>query len=187
MSRQSAARACRRPASASRAWKISAFTLSFAHVEGGRDLLVREVAQLGEHQRRALVVGQPGDIAEDLAEVLATLDVGGRGAGRTRLAHVVECDLVPPRAKHRQAAVPGDRVQPRLELHAPVALTQMAVGGDEHVLERVLGLLARAQHVLAEAEQCPVMAVIDRLERTLVAAPEAHGPVVRLRQHAASP
>jgi hypothetical protein len=86
--------------------------------------------------------GAAREIAQDLTEVLAALGVGGRGAGRLRLGHMIERDLVAPHAEHRQAAVPCDRVQPRLELYSPAPLTKLAVRGDEHVLERVLGLLA---------------------------------------------
>jgi hypothetical protein len=56
----------------------------------------------------------------------------------------------------------------------------VTVRGDEHLLEGVLRLLVRAQHVAAEAEQRPVVAVVDRLERLLVAAPQrGHQPFIR--------
>ena len=47
---------------------------------------------------------------------------------------------------------------------------ELAVGGQERVLDRVLGLLDRAEHVPAEAEHAAVVAVEDRLERRLGAA-----------------
>src|SRR6185436_4440842 len=52
-------------------------------------------------------------------------------------------------------------------------------GGEEGVLERVLGLLARAEHVPAEAEDRAVVAVEERLEGGLVAgAHERHETLV---------
>jgi hypothetical protein len=33
-------------------------------VQDRRDLLLRQIAELGEHERRALVVGQAGDVAQ---------------------------------------------------------------------------------------------------------------------------
>ena len=46
------------------------------------------------------------------------------------------------------------------------------MGGDEGLLERVLGLVARAEHVAAEGEDAGVVAVVEHLERGLVPAPE---------------
>ena len=45
-----------------------------------------------------------------------------------------------------------------------VGAHQVAVGRHEGVLERVLGLLGRSQHVTAEAEDAAVVAVVDDLE-----------------------
>ena len=142
-------------------------------VEGGRDLLLGEVAELGEHQRRALLVGQAGDVAQQILEVLAQLDrVREREAVAARLVHVVQRERLAPRPQHREAAVAGDRVEPGLEIDLRAPLAEMVVRGDEHALEGVLGLLVRAQHVAAEAQQRSVVAVIDRLERRLVTAPQ---------------
>ena len=57
-------------------------------------------------------------------------------------------------------------------MKGPGIPAQVPVGGDEHVLEGVLRLLARAEHVPAEAEEPVVVAVVDRLERALVAPPQ---------------
>ena len=48
------------------------------------------------------------------------------------------------------------------------SLAQGPMGAQEALLERVLGLLARAEHVAAEAEQRAVVAVVEHLERALV-------------------
>ena len=48
-----------------------------------------------------------------------------------------------------------------------------AIGGQERVLHDVLGLLARAEHVLAERQQLAVVRVVERLERRVI--PSARG------------
>src|SRR3712207_9226035 len=65
-------------------------------------------------------------------------------------------------AQHREAAVARDRVEPRLEVDRLVRAAQVAVGGDEGVLEGVLGLVARSEHVPAEGEDPPVVPVVDQ-------------------------
>ena len=47
------------------------------HVDHRGDLGMGEVADLGEHERGALVVGQPRDVAQQRAQVRALLDAGG--------------------------------------------------------------------------------------------------------------
>jgi hypothetical protein len=44
------------------------------------------------------------------------------------------------------------------------------VGGDECLLERVLGLVARPEHVAAVGQDRCVVAVVEDLERGLIAA-----------------
>jgi hypothetical protein len=45
--------------------------------------------------------------------------------------------------------------------------------GEEHELQRVLGLLAAAEHVAAEGEQVTVVAVVDDLEGRVVTRAQA--------------
>ena len=71
--------------------------------------------------------------------------------------------------EHREAAVAGDGEQPRAQLVGRALGDQRAVGAQEGLLERVLALVLGAEHVPAEAEQRPVMAVVDGLEGALVA------------------
>jgi hypothetical protein len=52
------------------------------HVDHPRDLRVREVADLREHERGALVVGQARDVAQQLAQLRAALDTGAEAVGR---------------------------------------------------------------------------------------------------------
>ena len=56
--------------------------LARAHAEHAATSDVRQVAELGQQQRRALVVGQPREVGEELAQVLAPLDLGGEALGR---------------------------------------------------------------------------------------------------------
>ena len=151
-----------------------------AHAEDGRDLLVGLVAELEEDQRGALVVGQALQLGHQLAQVGAPLDVGGHaldrpGAVRDR----VDGDLGAARTQHRQAAVAGDRVQPRAQVDVAAAAAQRPVRRGEAVLQGVLGLLATAQHLPAEGEQPAVVAVVDDLEGVVVAGAHASDePVV---------
>ena len=46
------------------------------------DLVVRHVAELREHERGALLLGQAGDVAQQVAQVLSALDLGGEVLGR---------------------------------------------------------------------------------------------------------
>ena len=139
-------------------------------VEHRGDLVVRDGAELGEHQRGPLVLGQRRDVAEQLADVLAPLRLGRQVLGGRRV-ELVERQLAAG-AQHREAAVARDRVEPRPELDLRSAAHEVAVGGHERVLDRVLRLVGRGQHVAAEREDAAVVAVIDRLEGRL--APAAH-------------
>ena len=76
------------------------------------------------------------------------------------------------RAQRGQAAVAGDRVQPRLELDRLVARDKIAVCRHERLLDGVLGLDLRPEHVAAEREDAAVVAVVDGLERRFVATPD---------------
>jgi hypothetical protein len=108
-------------------------------------------------------------VVQEVAQVLALLDLGGQPGRRL----VLELSgLLAPRAEHRQAAVARDRVQPGLELDLAVVGEQARVGRGEGVLDSVLGLVARAEHVAAEGEDAAVVAVVGHLERDLVAAPD---------------
>jgi hypothetical protein len=69
----------------------------------------------------------------------------------------------------RHAAVARDRVEPGAQLDVADAAAQRAVGRGEAVLQRVLGLLTAAEHLPAEGEQAAVVAVVDDLERCVVA------------------
>jgi hypothetical protein len=64
----------------------------------------------------------------------------------------------------------GDRVQPGLEVDRPLVAQQLPVSGRERVLDGVLGLLARAEQMPAEAEDGSAVALEGDLEGGFVAA-----------------
>ena len=107
---------------------------------------------------------------EELPKVGPVLDLLAE-AGRRNALEVV-ARLLAPRAQDREAAVARDRVDPGLEADRLVAPDDVGVCGDEGLLESVLRLVAGAEHVPAVREDGRVVAVVEHLERSLVAAPE---------------
>ena len=149
--------------------------------EDVRDLLVVEVAQLGEDERGALVVAERVQVVDQGLEVGALLDLGGQthGDGQGGL-DLGERHDVAPRPQEGQAAVARDREQPGPQHDRPLVRPQRAVRGDEGVLERVLGLVGGAEQMPAERQQGPVMAVVQRLEGAVVAGAHArHQSLIR--------
>ncbi len=67
-----------------------------------------------------------------------------------------------------QAAVAGDPVEPRPRVDLPPVGEHRLVRGDEYLLEHVLGVLRRADHVPAEGQQARLVAVEEDLEGALV-------------------
>ena len=103
-----------------------------------RDLGVREVTGLGEQERLALLGGQLGEVAQQLAQLRAPLDLLGQ-PGCGELGKFV---LLAPGAQHRQAAVARDREEPRLEGDLALVLRlEVAPRCRECVLNGVLRLL----------------------------------------------
>ena len=113
--------------------------------------------------------GRPREVGDQLAQVGAAADVVGEPVER-RLELVDGDGGVAARGQQRAAAVAGDREQPRPHRVGHAAGAQRAVGAQEGLLERVLAVLAVADHVAAEREQRRVVAVVERLEGALVAA-----------------
>ena len=138
-----------------------------AHADHLGDLLVREVGQLCQHERRALIMGQALDVRDQRPQIGPRLHLLAQPLRRQ--ARRVDVGLEPASAEQREAAVARDRVQPRPEVRRRPALAQRPVGAQEGLLQRVLGLLASAHHVAAEAQQGAVVAVVEDLERPLVA------------------
>ena len=137
------------------------------------DLLVAHRVDLAEQESRALGLGKVRDVLEQAAELLAVLHALERGDAihvRHRV-HRVDAVRGGP-AKVVEAAVARDPVEPGA--HSDVALVgdHRVVGGDEHLLEHVFRVLCRAQHLAAEAQEPGLVALDQRIEGVLMAAPD---------------
>ena len=75
-------------------------------------------------------------------------------------------------AKVVQAAVARDPVEPRARVDRPVVGDHRVERRGEDLLEHVLGVLGRAEHVAAERQQPRLVALDERLERAVLAAPD---------------
>src|SRR5204862_7960136 len=71
-----------------------------------------------------------------------------------------------------EAAVPGDAVEPGPRVDRPLVGEDRVVGGREDVLQDVLGVFLRAEHVAAEGEEPGPVAREENLEGGVVAVPE---------------
>jgi hypothetical protein len=108
--------------------------------------------------------------------------VGRRGAA-VALEHVhrvLARGLRP--AQMVQGAIARDPVQPGTRVDRPLVRADRVEGGREDLLEHVLGVLLRAEHVPAECEQPRLVALHQRLEGAVVpAAGERDQPLVGLQ------
>ena len=119
------------------------------------DLVVGEGVDLAQQQRGALRLGQCVDVGDQLAEALAREDLlAGRGCRCRRSA----C----PSSRRRSREARRRWLSERLRAiryshgsHVDLALVgeDRVERGREDLLEDVLGVLARAEHVPAEGEQ----------------------------------
>jgi hypothetical protein len=80
-----------------------------------------------------------------------------------------------PRGQQGEAAIAGDREQPRAHRVGRRAVAQRAVRPQEGLLQHILGVVEAAEHVAAERQQWCVMPFVDRLERTRVALAHERG------------
>ena len=168
--------------SAVRAWKTSALTFAGGQPSTRAMSAWPRSPELGEHERLALVVGQPRQVAQQLAQLGAALDVRGQPVERRLEILGRERGLAPGR-EHGEAAVARDRVEPRAHPVGRAPAGQRAVGADERLLQRVLAVLAVAEHVAAEGEQRRRVPVVQRLEGVRV--PRADQPGQPLVVHPA--
>ncbi len=141
--------------------------------EGGGELRIAHSGELAHQQGRALLLGEAADIGHEPSQRLAPLGLGDRvldrcpdqldqlGSGWCRAPQLVD------------AAVVGDAVEPCPEREIAIVRPQARVGADEHVLERVLGVVARARQHLARIREQPLaVPVVDDAERLIVPGPE---------------
>ena len=139
-----------------------------AHSEHGRDFRLAQPVELGEHERGALALGKLAQVREHVADLVAHLEFVVGVAVQRGLA--VELDPRVALAQRGQAAVAGDREQPRPQRHGALVGEQRPVGRGERGLHRILGIVPRGEHVQAERQEARGVAVVEDLERRGVAA-----------------
>ncbi len=126
------------------------------------DLRMGEGVELGEHKRCSLLVRQLPHVADEVTEVLAGLNLGCEALGLDLLE--LGDRLLTPRTEDRVAAVTRDREQPGAQVDLLVRRHEVAVGGGERVLDGILRLVGIAEHVPAERQDRPMMAIVGCLE-----------------------
>ena len=84
-------------------------------------------------------------------------DLGGRWGGPAQLV---------------DAAVVGHPEQPRAEREPSLARAQSGVRADEHILQRVFGILPAWEHLPRVGQQPLLVAVVNDPERLVVPGPE---------------
>jgi hypothetical protein len=136
-----------------------------ADLDGGDGLL--QLADVGDQLAKALAAQHA--VAGGHA-VIGEVDVHRVHPDRAGAAQVVE------------RAVARDAIQPGAHVDLALVGEDGVEGGGENLLQHVLGVLARAQHVADEGEQPCLVARAQRLEgRVLPAACQRDEPLVGLQ------
>ena len=145
-SSQDSSRASAASASETRARTSSDFTDRDGRLHRLGDLLIGQGVHLAQDERCLLSLGQVVDVADQQPELLALVHlVGGGGAVLGEVVvHRVHADRLGS-AQMVQAPVAGDPVQPRTDVDRPVVGEDRVERGGHHLLEDVLGILARAR------------------------------------------
>ena len=132
--------------------------------EGNGKLLVGEAAELAQQQRVPLLLRQLGDRAPERGEVGAARRLLHRIAEASFHVDVLDGErLAHPRPRACPALVARDRCEPRCRLARLGAVEQRPVGGEEHLLRRVLRLGPVAQQDAAEPGDHPSVAAVQLL------------------------
>ncbi len=134
-------------------------------LHGLGDLVVGESVDLAQQQGGALRLGELVDVGYQLAEALAAehLVAGGDAVLGEVDVHAVHADGGGA-AQMVEGAVAGDAVEPGPHVDLALVCEHGVEGGGEHLLEDVLGVLTRAEHVAAEGQQARLVARAERLE-----------------------
>ena len=136
-----------------------------------RDLLIRQRVHLAQHECRTLRLRQMPDVLDEQAELLPLVDLLARrlpGVGKMRVHRVHADRRVAPQVVQR--AVARNAIEPRPCVDLARVGEDRVERGREDLLEDVLGVLARAEHVAAERQQPRLVARDQRFERRLLAA-----------------
>ena len=86
-------------------------------------------------------------------------------------------------AQRVEAPVGGDPVEPRAHRRAALEPVEALPGGQQRVLQRVLGVLERAEHPVAVHLQLPAVRLGQRAERLAVAGPRPGDQLGRHQLH----
>ena len=138
--------------------------------EGLGDLLMAQGVEFGQNECSSLLAGQAAHVDDEVPQVLAPLNLT-REAVCDRLVEVGRGPLT-LRSQDRVAPVAGDREQPGSEVDRLLRGDEVAVRGQEGVLNGVLGLLGVAEHVASEGENPAMVAVVHGLECRRTALPD---------------
>ena len=145
-------------------------------VQAPGDLLVGEAVERAHHEHVALALGQPVDVADQRSRLGAARELVRQLRGHGR--HAVELDVA-DRAGAAAAQLVDARVvrepqQPGARLERDDATAQRGVHAQEHVLQHVVGIVARGveQSGRLAAQRRAVAFEHDR-ERLFVACGEA--------------
>ena len=147
------------------------------------DLVVGEGVDLAQEQRGALGLREVVDVCDQLAEALAAHDLLAGGHAVLGVVHVHRVHADGARAAEVvERAVARDAVQPRTHVDLALVGEHRVEGRGEHLLQDVLRVLARGEHVPAEGQQARLVARAQGLEGRVVPAPrERDQPLVGLQ------
>src|SRR5204863_10004271 len=107
-------------------------------------------AELGEHERGPLVLGQPADVSEQITERLAPLHRRAQALGGWLGRVAKGGGIAPPCAQQRDAAVARDGEQPGLEVDRLVPTPNAAISSQEGVLNRIVGVVGLPEQMPTE-------------------------------------
>jgi hypothetical protein len=131
-----------------------------------RDLSMGEAGRLDEQQRRSMLLRQLLDVSQHVANLDLSLSDVGEVRGRASVD--VLGRFLPRVTEHGKAAVPGDGEEPRFEVEVPASHLKLPRGGEESVLDDILGVFDRSEHLARKAEDRARVPFVDRLESRLV-------------------
>jgi hypothetical protein len=137
--------------------------------EDGGDLGVPQTAELAQHQRASLPLGQRRQIGLELGEPLAQGERLVDGARRDGLRRV-EVAVGAAAAREAERLVVGDPEEPRTQRHVGLVTPKGFPRLGHRVVQGLAGVVVVAQARSAVAVQRLVMTLVDRSERLRVAA-----------------
>ena len=155
-----------------------------AHAHPLADLAIGEALELAQDEDLVMGLGEPAERADHVVELLLGGERGVRHRlGRDQAAVVgrgealvgVEGDLLRALgpAELVDARVLGDLVDPRLERDRALRRAHAAQRGHEDLLRDVLGALMVLDHAVDVRVDAAVVALVERLEGTVVPTPDA--------------